>query len=184
MHWYHDPLAVATTVATIVIGLATVVSLWISSRMWKVTRKYTEITKDIFEASSRPYVGVTKLSMTPKEAGFDPLPVFEFDVTYKNVGSVPALEVRRSVTVMVDGKALPPITPEESPAVLMPESEMSALIYYNDPQHFKAIESANELTLIFSCTYRGVTEKEYRYEQKAAYDPAHNKFYVVKAKAT
>src|SRR5712664_4923322 len=132
MRWFHDPLAVATSVATIVIALATLASLWISNRMWRVTGKYTEITKNIFEASSRPYIGVTKLSMKAKEAGFNPLPVFEFDVTYKNVGSVPALELRRSVTIMVDGEALPPITPEEATAVLIPEGEMRALIYYND----------------------------------------------------
>ena len=48
----------ATTISTIIIAGAAVVNLIVAILLWKTTINSTKITRDIFEASHRPYVGV------------------------------------------------------------------------------------------------------------------------------
>ena len=73
--YLKDPV----TVATIVIAAATVINVAASIYMGKKTYEYTEITKSIYKASNRPYLGLDNIKV--KDDGNKHL---IFDIIYKN----------------------------------------------------------------------------------------------------
>ena len=92
--YLKDPV----TVATIVIAAATVINVAASIYMGKKTYEYTEITKSIYKASNRPYLGLDNIKV--KDDGNKHL---IFDIIYKNYGTIPATNVIVSDSLIVNG---------------------------------------------------------------------------------
>lgn len=185
--WYADPMVTAT----VVVALATVVNVAATLLLWLTTRRQVNITRDMFEASHRPYVGVIKIQRfdfpEPEEDDEDvkPLEYIVFQIVYKNVGSVPAHSFQPYARVVVDGTMLPIVEAEEEAfAVLLPGIDQFSQVKVDDPKEVKQIENAATLSLIVKCTYKGVAGKEYSYEKKATYEKKLDDFTIKKVTAT
>jgi hypothetical protein len=193
--WYNDPLAIATTAATVVIALATIVGIAISAKLWKVTseytqaakeytqvtKEYTRITKDIFEAAHRPYVGVVGISKLDKE---DDPSAFFARLRYRNFGSVPALNVSANISFLIDGTDIYPPKKAEVVFTMNPSVEKFGWFDINDSKTLLAIATAKQVVIHFSCTYKGLTDKTYSFEEDIEYNRRDQGFYVIHSNAT
>lgn len=123
--FWKDPI----TLATIVIAVSTVASVGVSFLLWNVTRGYTQVTRDIFEAAHRPYIALLDLSGDGMQTGNNPVRLV-FGAKYKNSGSVPGnnITVRWQLTTK-SGAAVKFNPPYEKPTVLLPNDEESTSIY-------------------------------------------------------
>jgi hypothetical protein len=138
--FWKDPI----TVATIVIAVSTVASVGVSFLLWNVTRGYTQVTRDIFEAAHRPYIALLDLSGDGVQSGNYP------------------------VRLVFGAKFNPP---NEKSTVLLPGDEESTSIWLDlEPELNKAwLDSELELQVSLVVTYRGVTGKKYDHRQEGTY---------------
>ena len=195
--WYQDPI----TVATIIIALTAIGSAVISERLRRVTAEYVQatkemlnatqatmeltkdnlrITRDIYEAAHRPYVGVFEVNHGFQQNNTALL----IELKYKNIGSVPAVELKATIIFAVDGTPIPDSNPAiDSVGVILPEQMLAARYTYHGDFN-EAVAGNTILTFTFSCTYKGVTQQEYRYEQESKYEHHFQGFYIIKASAT
>lgn len=181
-----DPNAWNETIAkaTIVIAVATVLYLIATVLLWWTTRRSANLTRDMFEASHRPYVHITLEKDEPEEEeededadDEDADDFFRVFITFENVGSVPAHDLKFDVRVIVDGTVLPMEELEEEPSsVVFPGMKMYSAISTSDPKDIDKINSARTLSVHIKSTYKGATEKQYSYEDKADYDPEDGSF--------
>ena len=168
-------------VATVVIAVATVLYLIATVLLWLTTRQSVNLTKIIFEASHRPYVDIEverKKSENVEEEEEEEEEIV-FQLTFENVGGVPAHNLQYSVRVIVDGVVLPMAELAEEPfTVLYPSKKSYAFVSTDDPSHMEAINNAGTLLLHLKCTYNGATGQQYCYEDKARYDKDDGGFYT------
>ena len=185
------------TKATIVIAAATVLALVANVLLWLTTRRSTNLTRDMFEAGHRPYVGVTGVEMydpdkdeddedeTSEDEDDDPPKMIIFAVEYGNVGTVPAHNVHPTMTIVVDGVVLPEdVREEEDILFVLPGGKQYLQDVIDDPKQLKSVMGAKVLSVIFKCTYEGLTNKQYRYEVKVTYEEKHGDFRIVRATST
>ena len=176
-NWNEDVIAKATVfiaVVTALYFLATVL-------LWLATRQSVLITKRSFEATYRPFIGVIGVNRVIIEKP----PQLRLIVHFRNAGNVPANDVKISLKVVADGIILPDKIKEEVESLIMiPDDKQVEIAVIDDPKHYKAAVNATNLSLLFKCTYKGVTQKEYIYDQKITYNKEHGSFSGVKGIAT
>lgn len=164
--FWKDP-----TLATIVIAVSTVASVGVSFLLWNVTRGYTQVTRDIFEAAHRPYIALLDLSGDGMQTGDYPVRLV-FGAKYRNSGSVPAnnVTVKWNLTTK-SGAGVKFEPPDEKPTVLLPSDEESTSIWLDLEAEFNKawLDSELELQVSLVVTYRGVTGKEYGHRQEGIY---------------
>jgi hypothetical protein len=117
-NWFRDPI----TGSTVMIAFATVVNLLISGFLWRATKeavdvskRSVEISRKVFEAANRPYVGVENLEVQRNEATKN----LRIRTTFKNFGSIPAYETMPSADVLLDN-AVQESKDLSKPLTLMP----------------------------------------------------------------
>lgn len=176
--WFKDPVTSATTV----VALASVVNLIIAALMWRVTSKTTKITRDIFEASHRPYVhisGITFTNDTDKKS-------LRITVMLLNVGSVPAYNFNEKVVFMLTGKEglnLPDIE-EKGTIIIYPQASIESSATLSDPTDYNLITKRERLGLTVAMTYKGAGRKKYQSEHKYVFSEEQNKFVKISDSAT
>jgi hypothetical protein len=172
-----------------VVAIATVVNVIATLLLWLTTKESVNVTKEMFEASHRPYVHISEIEMRGPDDDDDDGDLGDeaddpalrkelcFNVVFNNVGSVPAHDVVANMQLVVDGLIMPNIELEDKPiAVLFPNEEKYTTIVADDPKDIEQIQKAKALSLIIKCTYKGVAEKQYSYEEKAIYDEDDGEF--------
>src|SRR5258708_4212282 len=97
MHW-SDP-AVITSI--ILVGI-TLVYVVVTALIWHATWQNTKATRQLLEASLRPYVGIVSVKFNENAPGFAS---GNLPVTIKNVGTVPALGIDVDVQFVLSGIA-------------------------------------------------------------------------------
>ncbi|BDV43604.1 hypothetical protein GURASL_25270 [Geotalea uraniireducens] len=170
---WNDPI----TLATIVIAAATVINvgaaLWVSIK----TSEYTEITKNIYNASNRPYIGIESF-----EVNKDDNKHILINVHYKNFGTVPASNVKVNYDMLLDGNPgnHSNIELDDSKSNLFPQSihniRLKTGSYYDD-----IISGKHKLDVVIDIKYRGATKDIYEVNERWRYDPNHNHFHHVDA---
>jgi hypothetical protein len=107
-----------------------------------------------------------------------------FRVHLRNVGQVPARDFKGKVTVIADGVILPTDAVEEEKfAVAFPGVSHIASSGTSNKQEYERISNASTLSLIFNCSYKGATDKEYRSEAKTTYSKKTKLFSIVRYSA-
>ncbi len=161
--WWKDPLII-TTIATAVIAVATIVNLLVAIFMWRVTKESTGVTKSIFEAANRPYVGIPRVKVEKDDAAKK----LNFAVEIKNFGSVPANEFDSNWDVWIDGVSQPQTKFPDKPSVLFPQASVFRVGLIADPMVYSSIVTGKSaLEFVVEVRYKGVTQKEYYYREKA-----------------
>src|SRR5438105_2260650 len=101
----HDPKSKWSnpiTISTIVIAMTTIVNTVRAILMWSTAREYTQITRDIFRFTNRPYLGVVSVSANRDEANRK----MSVTIELKNTGTVSARDVEATGTLSVNGKSV------------------------------------------------------------------------------
>ena len=166
----NDPNAWNQTiaVATIVIAVATVFYLIATVLLWLTTRRSVNLTRDMFEASHRPYVGASKISYKIDDEN----QMLEFVILIINSGASPATDLNQTQQILLDGIPLHMDSHESTGQCLMPKETSSHHILLTGEKFVKAINSG-VLTLRYSLRYKGVGQKQHQYDDESAY--YHNK---------
>src|SRR5260370_21032309 len=164
MHWYCDPM----TLATVVIAGAAIVNLLVSFMLWRATANATDITKKIFEASHRPYIGIPQV-----DTNFDPINhPLQFVCVTKNFGSIPAHDVEVLETQVIrNGEPVNLDRDEFGKFSVFPQSQTFHQVNIRNvinPAH--ALRN-DRIELRVEFRYKGAYEKYYRYKYRALYNP-------------
>ena len=182
--WYTDPI----TVSTVVIAVATVINVIGTLLLWLVTKQSVQVMRHAFEASHRPYVTVARSEMWVDEGDDDDPDDSErlvLVIGFKNVGTVPAHDVKTDLQIVVNGILVPMLEREDEPfTVLFPGSKGYINHSTREPKEIEQYVNADVLSLIIKCTYKGATGETYSYEEKSIYDKEDGEFGMAKVIAT
>jgi hypothetical protein len=169
---WDDPV----TVATVVVAIFTVVSVIVSAFMWSETREQARISREIFEAAHRPYIGITELSgamsIQGKVHGW-------VTVLIKNSGSVPAYRLKILWRLSIGDIVLPDTKTAERVMVLLPDDPTRITLDYYFSQDYMEKLNGAPLDILVTIKYKGVTDKEYNYTQHAVYNRSDERGYVM-----
>ena len=169
-YWYQDPI----TVATWVIAVATVLYFITTAGLYL-------LTKHMFEATHRPLVGTTEIKMG--DTG-EPTNQIDIRIIFRNFGTVPAHDLRSEVLIFADGTLIPNAVREEEPVLTaMPTVANRAHATIHDASEYRQVHSANSLTIVFRCSYKGAQRKRYTSETKWKYHRQQNRFHIIQGKA-
>jgi hypothetical protein len=86
--------------STIIIAVATVANVYVSCSIGNYTRESMEITRNIFKADNRPYVGIFEVKV---EKNLDSKEIIVESII-KNAGSVPARDVVIEAKLFINKK--------------------------------------------------------------------------------
>lgn len=168
----------AITVSTIIIALAAVVNFIVAWLLWRTTVGYTKVTRDIFDASHRPYVGVVMVDYVRHHS---PLQV-ELIGHIKNVGTVPARDVKIQHQLIMNGKAQSPSGLDTNFGVIFPGVEVQWRCCTSNDEEYKECLTAN-LEVRMTIDYAGLAGQSYRYEYQAMRERSRDVFAVLKTSA-
>jgi len=171
---WKDPI----TLATIVIAIATVINVGAAIYMGVKTSEYTEITKNIYKASNRPYIGIDSFKINKDDNKH-----LLFYVNYKNFGTVPASNVRVKYDMLFDGQTAQHSNSEvyDSNSNLFPQVANSIRLR-TGADYENVISGKTVLDVVIDIKYRGATKDEYEVNERWRYDPNHNHFHHVEAR--
>jgi hypothetical protein len=118
---WGDPI----TISTVVVAVFTVVSVVVSTFMWSATRAQARISREIFEAEHRPYVGVIELggsmSISGQVRGW-------LSILIKNSGKVPAYRLRIFWQLSIGDTVLTDTNSSPEAMVLLPDQPTLSLL--------------------------------------------------------
>jgi hypothetical protein len=154
--------------------------MFVAVMMWWTTRDYTQITKDIFRFSNRPYVGIVDVT-AEEDAKNKNLSVH---IELKNAGSVPARDLHASYTLSIKGNSVGAWDGSGTEFAVFPP-QMSGYIEGKvaGNAYSSAIIGNPPLEVDVELKYKGMTEDQYYYRLKARYDANRNTFSFVRAEA-
>lgn len=177
MRWYQDPIIVAT----LVIAFASVTSLLIAALTWLTSFRYTKITRQIFEASYRPYIAVVESKVENDQESRQ----FRATFNIKNVGSVPAYDFRGTIKFETPEGVIDIPAYAEARAVIPPQTSYPLVAVIRNPRDYERLNSAAILDVVVSAEYKGVVpKKDYHYERKGRLNKELNNFMVIGDLAT
>ena len=154
--------------STEVIAIATVANVVVSILMWSVTRDYTEVTRNIFKAANRPYVGTSGIIPIKDEAN----KTFPINLEIKNFGSVPAKNVETAWNLSLNGVPMPVSKVPDKPLVLFPQTSNFLAATFSGDKYSSIVNGDSILEITLEIRYKGAYQEQYYYSEKSRY--AHN----------
>ena len=165
---------------TIVVALCAIASVYVAIRMLKATKKYTEVTENIFLTSQRPYIGRS----THKIRFVEEKKVIDLSVFIKNYGTVPAKNVSTIINIFVNGTLLSDVENNKTVGqVLFPTQEHPIDFIFDLhklPDSYYEIKNGKlTFEIMTEIKYDGVTETQYTTKEKEVYKHIINSFLKV-----
>jgi hypothetical protein len=162
----HTP---GVAVAGLILSLA---ALCVSIGNLVYQRRYTQLTEEMVEASSRPYVGIENAvaSITPA------LKQLAFKIDMRNNGNVPAYDVHLSWNILVNHVPEPMIVEPDTPTVINPQTTVSQAGSIIEPEYSRVMSGAAQLEVTIQVTYKGRGDRVYHFDVNMLYNPSNNMF--------
>lgn len=175
--WYEDAIALST----VIIATATVVNLLVSIFLWRATANATNVTRKIYEAANRPYVGIPTVDTTLDP----PSGTVSFICQVRNFGSVPAFEVDiLDSRVTVDDEQLNATVGLFGTHAIFPDSHVFHNLSFTNAPNAGHILATQRLEIQITLEYKGVSENKYRYEYHSRYQPDLHQFMPIRERST
>lgn len=165
--WKHP-----ITWSNVVVALATVANVGVSACLYIATNQSVAISRDVFQSTNRPYVGVDEIKVTP-----DPqTKLITWSIQLKNFGTVPAYNSISDLSMKENGKAIQMLSVPSKPITMFP-GNVSLMGGTSGPQIYDDIMMSRRIvTMKFKALYKGPEGpnqqtythcEEYRYEPLA-----------------
>jgi hypothetical protein len=146
MHW-ADP----SVITTVIIAAVTLLYTLLTGLIWHATWQNTKATREVLEASHRPYVGIVNVNLGGQIGETNVI------VSVSNVGSVPSRDVEMNMELCA-GPNKRSIRGFENSIVLFTGQTFSASLTLTDEElPYQGTGFHIEVTV----RYKGVTDKEY-----------------------
>lgn len=147
---------IVSTVANIIGAVGVAVAAWAA---WASTR----VTRSVFEAAYRPYVGVESVSSSlDNSAG-----TLTTGPSIKNHGTVPADILTVGWTYRLNGEDLPQSQTEKNLPAIFPQKSIKPTAKLADARAVKAAIDGDKLEVLLVTRYKGAGKTVYRNEQVA-----------------
>jgi hypothetical protein len=155
-----------------VIAAATVANVAVSVLLFTATYKYTQVTKEIFEAGYRPYLVVQASQKTD-----DAKKIFFVVLTVTNDGNVGANVLYEHSALLLGGQAAPAAEPSpsepENHSLVSPHAYFNDLFYLSPSPNYDKIKNGTlSLDFVLDIKYQGVGNEKYCYYVKHRWEPA------------
>lgn len=153
---------------TIIIAVCAITSSYIAYKMFKVTKKYTEITENIFLSSQRPYVGRTTFEIFFDKTDHSTYMKFFL----KNFGNIPARKVKATIQVFFNEEPIKITGAQCENQIFFPQENLPMnIILPKNPIYYMGIKFGNaQLKIITNIEYYGVTDKKYTTTETEIYN--------------
>ena len=162
---------------TIIIALATIANVFVSTLMWVITNKYVRITRDIYESSQRPYIGVSKYELTDNPA----TNLLSYHIKMENFGNVPAKNMHTNIKIFINGDEHPiPAGPVEASTLFPKVFDSLTGIIRVPEQRLPILNGLSRLELELSIDYEGIVTAKYSTKERAQYNAQASGFVVIK----
>jgi len=162
-------------IATAVIAIATVINLFVSISMWRTTSASVEVTRDIFKAAHRPYVGTSKINSL-RDANKKKLSIV---LVFKNFGSVPATGLEATWNILINGSPQPTTKIPDKPSVLFPSATSALPASFQGGVYDSIINGKAVLEIEVDFRYKGVQQEQYYCREKNRYSHDIGRFIVL-----
>ncbi|HYX30309.1 MAG TPA: hypothetical protein VE863_17345 [Pyrinomonadaceae bacterium] len=167
--------------ATVVIAVATVVYTFATILLFITTSRNTRITRDIFEAAHRPYIGIAEVNTTVAPNGN----AVDFECAMRNFGTIPAHNVEiLDASLSINGNPANLGRLEFGRFSVFPTSQHFFQVNVHNAPNANAILRFSRLELRISLRYEGLAEKKYTYGYHAVYNPIAGQFTPLKEEST
>ena len=151
-HW-SDPAVVVAVVGAATAIFYTILTLLI----WHATWQNTRATREIIEASQRPYLGITGIEIVHPQYHTGEVKVA---TTIANVGTVPSRSVETDIMIIYpDGKT--ERTNEGTPRSVSLFQGQKSAIFITLPLERLPLLSTGGFEVSVTVRYQGMTEKQY-----------------------
>lgn len=155
---------------TIVVALCAVASVYVAIKMLKATKKYTEVTEDIFLTSQRPYIGRSGHIIR----FIDEKKIIDLSFFIKNYGTIPAKNVSAVINVFMNETLQPDIENNKTEGqVMFPSQEYPidfVVDFHKFPDSYNEIKKGKlSLEIMTEIKYNGVTQTQYTTKEKEVY---------------
>jgi hypothetical protein len=169
------------TFLTAVIAVSTTAYAIISLLLWHTNRKLIELTRDMFEITNRPHVGVETIvcHIEPEDKSIAVIALI------RNVGTAPALNFRAEWIPLINSCPQPVVAlAPEATGTLLPGAMPVCLDGAEGRSEVvKAILSgASTLEFVIDITYDGVAGKHHHNHQKSRFHHQFRRFITTESK--
>ncbi len=147
------------------IAIATIAYTFFSGLMWWSMRQSLELTRNSFEETQRPHVGVGLIKSSLEASSGR----FKFELELVNAGSVPARELRTEWTAKIGGSQRPRITPLERMTIL-PNRSISYGETIDNLDVQNVMRGTTHLEIQVDLVYKGRGNREYRTTQSVYFN--------------
>jgi hypothetical protein len=152
---------------TVVLAICAIANVLIAFLMWKTTRAYTKITRQMFLASQRPYIGISTYAHNFSSSGS----MIYLETKLQNFGNTPAKNVDVITEVFVDGILIIFKNSKVENQTIFPQKSHPICMIADDMTMFLAIKNGeSHLKLHTHITYKGITDQIYSTSEVCAYD--------------
>ncbi|MBI3403841.1 MAG: hypothetical protein HY046_00080 [Acidobacteria bacterium] len=161
-----------TALAAVVAAIATVAYTRYSKRMWQSMAETARFTRQSFEATNRPLVGIRSVDVHIEES----LSPFVAILDIANVGNVPATNVRVEGEIWASDSPSSAVEAYPRGFVLLPNSNMVASQCILSDDLASLLDGRVALSLTVTVKYSGVRGDEYETRSEFTFDSKHNTF--------
>jgi hypothetical protein len=162
MGWSDPPV-----ITSIVLAAITFFYLIATLLIWHATWQNTKATRQVLEASHRPYVGVADMRLAVDDLTGDLLLLAKV----ANVGSVPARHVEVELQLQTQGTTINRqrnASGESGQVALLPGQNFTLRIIV-PPEHHPDLNPSSECRTLISIQYSGMSDKKYRTKNTYTY---------------
>jgi hypothetical protein len=152
MNW-SDPSVILTTV----IAVSTIVYVILTALIWHATLQNTRATRQILEASHRPYLGVSRVALREQYIHDSAI-----TVTIQNVGAVPSQRVEVDFKISLAGKDSSAFDGSAHPSIALMPGQSFCLTQDLTDMECEHLQSDGDAKVHIQLRYYGATEKQYR----------------------
>jgi len=170
-HWLNWLIGIATAV----IAIATVINLFVSISMWRTTSASVEVTRDIFKAAHRPYVGTSNIDGRK----YDGKKLLLVRLWFKNFGSVPATGLERTWNVLINGNTQSITKIPDKSSVLFPNASSFFQATFEGEIYDSIVNGKVVLEIETNFRYKGVQQEQYYCREKRRYSHGIGGFVVL-----
>ena len=157
------------TLATIAIALATIVYVYVTYKLLKITKITSQITHNYLKATNRPYIGVDV------DCIYDRIHL-HINPTIKNYGNITARNVNLNWSAFLENDKLPVTDISSNSIVLPPQANVVLHAGFEIDLESIGITPSLSMRVEFNITYDGVNNEKYHYNEIYNYDNNSQRF--------
>lgn len=157
---------------TSLITLITFLYMVFTALMWISMKKSVDLSKQIYESSNRPFIGIPSINLQFVDKG-----LLNPSINFSNFGNIPAKQILLRLECLINSELV------EFFEISLPNSFPKKSGFWANTVGSKfckdILNPSDMFTFSFEITYYGITKTKYSTKELYKYDQVSNKFEVI-----